>query len=236
MANRLITPIVVVLMLCALLHGCGYRFSVEGPGPRLGSGSAGDDAGPPVRLAIRDFRNRTFHDNLELAYTRAMRQEFSVGSGATIVAGDAQADYVMTGEIVSVSVPSLTFSTRQTREKRVDVVVRVTVARRRTGDVVWTGTATGTADFFVNRAPDVETRQDEIQFNQVLQERALEQAGHDAAENLAAAFWSARTQGVFSPAPSPSSPQSSSTVPPWLDGATGVVASRAGGDVSALRS
>ncbi len=204
------SALVFVLMVLVVLPGCGYQFSMEGPGPRIGGGPDLQTEGPPVRLVIRDLRNRTFQSNLEFVYTRYMREQFAVSSGAQVVAEDAQADYVMTGEIVSVTIPSLTFSAGQMRERRVNVVVRITVAHRQTGQSLWTETATGAGEFFVNRAPDVEARQDQIQFNRVLQDRALEQAGQDVAEMLAAAFWAARDQGVFSQAqtPSPSSEDS----------------------------
>ena len=209
--NGVCSSLVVVLLVLASLVGCGYRFSVEGPGPRIGGGSAPRAEGPSVRLAIQDVANRTFYRDLESAYTDYMRQEFAVGSGAQVVAEAAQADYVIKGEIVSVTVPSLTFSTAQIRESRVHAVVRVTVERRSTGSVLWTKTATGTGEFFVNRAADVEGSQDVIQFNQVLQDRALEQAGQEAMERLAAAFWHAWDQGTFSSAQPSSSRDSSST-------------------------
>ena len=207
--------------------GSGFRLDVacRSPGMRLPifRGRAGpadrggpdlQQEGPPVRLVIRDLLNRTFQSNLEFAYTRYMREQFAVSSGAQVVAEDAQADYVMTGEIVSVTIPSLTFSAGQTRERRVNVVVRITVAHRQTGKSLWTETATGAGEFFVNRAPDVEARQDQIQFNRVLQDRALEQAGQDVAEMLAAAFWAARDQGVFSQAQTPS-PSSEDSLSLW---------------------
>ncbi len=215
--------LIVVSIVLVVLPGCGYRFSVEGPGPRIGGGSVSERAGQPVRLVIRDLRNNTFQSNLEFACTRYLREQFAVSSGAQVVAEDAQADYVMTGEIVSVTVPSLTFSAGQTRERRVNVVVRVTVAHRQTGENLWAETATGTGEFFVNRAPEIEDRQDQIQFNRVLQDRALEQAGQAAAETLAAAFWAARDQGIFSEsrASSPSSENSLSLRERAKAGATG---------------
>ena len=208
------SAMVFVLMLLVVFPGCGYQFSVEGPGPRIGGGPDLQKEGPLVRLVIRDLLNRTFQSNLEFAYTRYMREQFAVSSGAQVVAEDAQADYVMTGEIVSVTIPSLTFSAGQTRERRVNVVVRITVAHRQTGKSLWTETARGAGEFFVNRAPDVEARQDQIQFNRVLQDRALEQAGQDVAEMLAAAFWAARDQGVFSQAQTPS-PSSEDSLSLW---------------------
>ena len=208
------SALVFVLMLLVVLPGCGYQFSVEGPGPRIGGGPDLQKEGPLVRLVIRDLLNRTFQSNLEFAYTRYIREQFAVSSGAQVVAEDAQADYVMTGEIASVTIPSLTFSAGQTRERRVNVVVRITVAHRKTGKSLWTETARGAGEFFVNRAPDVEARQDQIQFNRVLQDRALEQAGQDVAEMLAAAFWAARDQGVFSQAQTPS-PSSEDSLSLW---------------------
>ena len=181
-----------------LISGCGYRFSVEGMGPKVFGGVAGQDDGPLVPLAIRDFLNRTFRSGLGFKYTRYIRQEFAASSGAKVVHDDGQADFVMKGEIVSVSVPTLSFSTTDTREGRVNVVVKVTVEERKTGRIVWSDSATGTAEFFVNRASDTETGQDQLQFNQVLQDRALEQAGQGVAEVLAVDFWDARDQGIFS--------------------------------------
>lgn len=187
-----------VISLNLLMAGCGYRFSVEGMGPRIGGGAV-QASGPLVPLIIRDFLNRTFHSNLEFKYTKYMRQEFAASSGANVVYEDGQADFVMKGEIVSVNVPTVTFSTTQAREGRVNVVVKVTVEDRSTGRIVWRDTGTGTATFFVNQSSNTVTGQDQLQFNQVLQDRALEQAGQNVAEILAADFWDARDLGTFSP-------------------------------------
>lgn len=186
-----------VLILSLLVSGCGYRFTVEGFGPRIGGGGV-EDSRSLVPLTIREFINRTFQSNLEFKYTQYMRQEFAATSGAKVLYDEGQAEFVMKGEIVSVNVPTLTFSTTIARESRVNVVVRVTVENRKTGRIVWSDTATGTAAFYVNQSSDTETGQDQLQFNQVLQDRALEQAGQDVAEILAANFWDARDQGTFS--------------------------------------
>ena len=190
--------VLLAITLPLLLGSCGYRFTVEGVGPQIGGGPT-QDSGPLVPLVIRDFLNQTFHSNLEFKYTKYMRQEFAASSGAKVVYDDAQADFVMKGEIVSVGVPAIAFSTTQARENRVNVVVKVTVENRRTGQIVWSDTGTGTAEFFVNQSSDTETGQDRLQFNQVLQDRALEQAGQNVAETLAADFWDARDVGTFSP-------------------------------------
>ena len=185
-----------------LISGCGYRFSVEGMGPKVGGGVVVQDDGPLVPLFIRDFLNPTLYSGLGFKYTKYMRQEFAASSGAKVVYDDRQADFVLKGEIVSVSAPTLSFSTTAARENRVNVVVKVTVKERTTERVVWSGSATGTAEYFVNQSPDTETGQDQLQFNQVLQDRALEQAGQVVAEILAADFWDARDQGTFEGEPS----------------------------------
>ena len=209
------TVVVMVALSGLLLQGCGYQFAVEGPGPRIGSGAAMmDDEGPVVQLAIQNFHNRTFHRHLEDAYTRYLRQEFTIGSDVRVVTDAARADYVMTGEIVSAAVSALAFSVGETREQHVDVAVSATVTHRQTGDVAWTGTATGTGDFFVNRAADADTRQDEIQFNQALQDRALEQAGQDAAATLAVSFRDAWRHDRFLSVPPSSSDVSPASFPP----------------------
>ena len=176
--------------------GCGYRFSAEGMGPRIGGGVV-QDSRPLVPLDIRDFLNRTFHSDLGFKYTKYMREEFAASSGAKVMYDDGHADFVMKGEIVSVSVPILSFSTTTARESQVNVVVNVTVEERKTGQTVWSDSATGTASFFVNQSSDTETGQDQLQFNQVVQDRALERAGQGVAEILAADFWDARDQGIF---------------------------------------
>ena len=195
--QKYMPTVLYLLFSCSLLgSGCGYKFSVEGTGPRIGGGVVQDN-GPLVPLVIRDLLDRTFYSDLGFKYTKYMRQEFAASSGAKVVYDDGQADFVMEGEIVSVSVPALSFSTTEARESRVNVVVKVTVKERTTGRVVWSDSATGTAEFFVNQSPDTETNQDQLQFNQVLQDRALEQAGQVVAEILAADFWDARDQGIF---------------------------------------
>ena len=195
--SRDASPIILcVVSLSLLVSGCGYRFAVEGMGPRIG-GTSSEATGPLVRLIIREFRSRTLHSNLEFQYTNYMRRAFAASSGATVLDDAGQADFVMRGDIVSVTVPTLVFSTTEARENRVNVVVSVTVEDRKTGRIVWSDSATGTAEFFVNQSSDTETGQDQLQFNQVLQDRALEQAGQDVAERLAADFWNAREHGAF---------------------------------------
>ncbi|MEX0829781.1 MAG: LPS assembly lipoprotein LptE [Nitrospirales bacterium] len=182
------------MMLCALA-GCGYQFTVEGPGPVLGGGAPVAE-GPPVRLTIPTLKNNTFEPNLEFKFTRYLRQALQSAGSATVVEEDLSADFVLEGAIVSAMLPSVAFSQAQTQESRVTVTVAVTVKHRKTGKIRWTQSMTNSAEFFVGASSN--SAASGLQFNRVLQDRALEQAGQAAAEDLADGFFSAREQGKFS--------------------------------------
>jgi len=168
------------LALLALLCGCGYQFRVDGAGPTVGGATAASSpTSPPPRLVVRTLENKSFEPNLETRYTNYLRHEFSSGSGAQIVPEAEAADLVLSGQILSVSVPTLSFSQTTTLESRTEVVVTVKVEETRTKRVVWAQMAKGFSEFFVT--PD-------LQFNRALQNRALEQAGRFIAEDLASRF------------------------------------------------
>jgi hypothetical protein len=172
----------ISFMLCigyALLAGCGYQFHVEGPGPTIGGTPAAASQQPPPRLVIRTLINASFEPNLETRYTNYLRHEFATGSGAQVVPDSEAADLVLTGHILSVIVPTLSFTQTFTLESRTEAVVMVRIEETRTKKPVWIQTAKGTAEFFVT--PD-------LQLNRALQNRAMEQAGRFAASDLAARF------------------------------------------------
>ena len=169
-----------ILACLALLAGCGYQFRVEGAGPTIGSTTAiSSSTSPPPRLVVQTLENKSFEPNLETRYTNYLRHEFSSGSGAQIVTDSEPADLVLSGQILSVFLPTLSFSRTTTLESRTEVVVTVKVEETRTKRVVWTQTVKGASEFFVTS---------DLQFNRVLQNRALEQAGRFIAEDLASRF------------------------------------------------
>lgn len=170
----------VYLVLSLSLSACGYQFRVEGAGPTIGgAATVSSPTSPPLRLVVRTLENRTFEPNLETRYTNYLRHEFSSGSGAQIVPDSEAADLVLSGQILSVSLPTLSFTQTTTLESRAEVIVIVKVEETRTQRVVWTQVAKGASEFYVT--PD-------LQFNRVLQNRALEQAGRFVAEDLASRF------------------------------------------------
>lgn len=166
-------------LVAAMLTGCGYQFRVGGAGPTIGGAPVTTSTEPPPRLAIKTLINNSFEPNLEARYTNYFRDEFSSGSGAQVVSESEAADLVLSGKILSVSLPTLSFSQTTTLESRAEVVVLIRVEEVRSGKIVWTQLAKGGSEFFVT--PD-------LQFNRVLQNRAVEQAGRILAADLASRF------------------------------------------------
>ncbi len=166
-------------LMASTLVACGYQFRVDGAGPTIGGAATPTSTEPPPRLIIRTLLNNSFEPNLEVRYTNYFRDEFSAGSGARVVPESEAADLVLTGQILSVIVPTLSFSQTATLESRTEVVVLVQVEEVRSRKVVWRQLAKGASEFFVT--PD-------LQFNRTLQNRAVEQAGRFVAADLAARF------------------------------------------------
>jgi len=190
------------LLSLLLLTACGYQFRVEGPGPVIGGSSetAAARKGPAPRMTIVNFENHTFEPNLEQRFTQYARHEFETG-GVDVVNDRARADFLLKSQIVSVSAPSLSFNQSTTFEQRVIVTVKATVTDLRQSKDVWTQHSTGASEFFLTN---------DLQFNRVLQNRALEQAGKQIAEDLATRFM-AYLNGEGGPA---ASPAKSDVLPP----------------------
>ncbi|BFU92131.1 MAG: hypothetical protein NTAFB01_33180 [Nitrospira sp.] len=189
----------VSALIASTVAACGYQFRVEGAGPTIGGTSATSSQEPPPRLIIRTLINGSFEPNLETRYTNYLRDEFSAGSGAQVVPESEAADLVLTGQILSVIVPTLSFSRTATLESRTEVVVLARVEDARSKKVVWSQVVKGASEFFITT---------DLQFNRVLQNRAIEQAGRLVAADLAARFLlqletGAFTKQVSTPAPVP---------------------------------
>lgn len=192
-----LSTLVSALMALALV-ACGYQFRVEGAGPTIGGAASTTSKEPRPRLIIRTLINNSFEPNLETRYTNYFREEFSAGSGAQIVSDSEAADLVLTGQILSVLVSTLSFTLTETFERRVEVIVSVRVEGVRSGKMVWTQVAKGASEFFIST---------DLQFNRALQDRAEEQAGRFVAADLAARFLLQLETGGFTkqastPAPS----------------------------------
>lgn len=76
---RLAGPIRWVLIAGLAVTGCGYQFSVDGAGPTIGGGAPLVSQGPPVRVAMRTFKNQSFEPTLEFKYTQYVRRALQSG-------------------------------------------------------------------------------------------------------------------------------------------------------------
>ena len=166
-------------LACLALVGCGYQFRVEGPGPTIGGSASEAPSVPPPRVVIRTLRNATFEPNLETRFTNYLRHEFASGSGAQVVQEGEAAHLLLPRDILYVVVPTLSFTQTATLESRAEVVIALRVEESRTKRLVWSHLAKGQSEFYVTS---------DLQFNRVLQNRALEQAGRYIAEDLASRF------------------------------------------------
>ena len=167
-------------LILVALQGCGYQFTVEGPGPTIGG--APEEMmrrGPAPRLVIQNIDNTSFESQLSQKYTRYLRREFALGSGAEVVSSPESADLLLRGNISSVQIPALSYTKDTTFENRALVTISVSVQDLRTNKVVWRQSATGASEFFITN---------DLQFNRQLQRRAVEQAGEQIAGDLAARF------------------------------------------------
>ncbi len=161
-----------------MLSGCGYQFRVQGAGPTVGGIDATTSRpGPPLRMIIRTFENRTLEANLEIKLTNYMRREFS-GTGTQIVGESDPADVLLTGQVVGILMPTVSFD-QTTFESRIELLLTVKLEEIRSKKVIWTQIVKGTSEFFITT---------DLQFNRVLQNRALEQAGLFAAGDLASRY------------------------------------------------
>ena len=68
------------------------------------------------------WKTKRFEPNLETRYTNYLRHEFSSGSGAQVVPESEAADLVLSGQILSVILPTLSFTQTTTLESRTEVV------------------------------------------------------------------------------------------------------------------
>ena len=174
--------LLAILMLLALVapQGCGYQFTVGGPGATIGGAPAHmRDRGPAPRLVIQNIDNSSFETQLSQKFTRYIRREFAAGSGADVVSSMETADLLLSGNITSVQIPALSYSKDNTFENRALVTISVSVRDLRSNEVVWRQSSTGASEFFLTN---------DLQFNRQLQRRAVEQAGEQIAGDLAARF------------------------------------------------
>jgi hypothetical protein len=179
MRARTLIAFAFVIIELVSMSACGYQFRVAGQGPTIGGGAPTKPQAYTPTLTIVNFQNRSGEPNLETKYAEYTRQEFATGSGTQVITGSGPSDLVLKGQIISVIIPTIAFTLQQTLESRVTVYVQASIENTKTHQTIFAQILTASSEFFVTR---------DLQFNRVLQTRALEQAGQFIAQDLASRF------------------------------------------------
>ena len=123
---KILWQLILVLGLTALIAGCGY--TLAGKSTVINRGQTVD---------VRLFKNRTYQPDIEAKLRQAFISELV--SRGNNVAGDP-ADFVLSGEIVSMSNKSTAFSdVDQAMFYTIVLEVQGELTERRSGKIVWKG-------------------------------------------------------------------------------------------------
>ena len=108
-------------------------------------------------MVVRTFENRTLEANLEIKLTNYMRREFS-GTGTQIVGESEPADLLLTGQVLGITMPTLSFDQTTTFESRIELLLTVKVEEIRSKKVIWTQIVKGASEFFITHRPAIQPR------------------------------------------------------------------------------
>lgn len=104
---RLIPVLAIVLLLCQ----CGYK------NPNVYSG-------PPKTIYLKEWQNRTNELRLDSSIYRTLTMWFQKSGAITTTREKSEADLILAGEIISIELPSLSYSQKNVA-KGVKVRLRV---------------------------------------------------------------------------------------------------------------
>jgi len=115
-----------ILLICALLlSGCGYTF------PHVYEG-------PHRTIYMPTWQNRTNKLGLDMKIYQSLAQWFQKSTAVSLTKEQDRADLVLTGEILSIELPSVSWSNiQEVTGTKVNLFVRYTLKNRATGKVLW---------------------------------------------------------------------------------------------------
>ncbi len=129
MHNRHLAFLILFLVPLLLLSGCGYR------NPYLGSG---DSSRSWQTLHLPVWANRTSQLGLESTFQRSLHSWFKRTPRLRVVPARENADLVLEGEILAISLPGAAFDVNnQAREVSATLVVRYSLRDAGTGAIIW---------------------------------------------------------------------------------------------------
>lgn len=107
-----------------LLGGCGYYF------PH-------DYQGPQRVIYAATWNNRTNKLNLDMRIYQSLSRWFQKTPSVDLTKEKARADYVLSGEIISIDLPTVSWSSNTTSGTKVSLYVRYSLKDLKTGKAVW---------------------------------------------------------------------------------------------------
>lgn len=117
-----ITLLIAVLSLTCVLSSCGYH------NPNIYDG-------PSKKIYIKNWKNRSSKLSLNSDIYRSLNMWFQKSDSLTLVKKAEDADLILAGEVVSLSLPSLSYSSNTTSEVRVHIQVRYVMKDLATGKI-----------------------------------------------------------------------------------------------------
>ena len=115
---------VLLLASLLLLSGCGYYF------PH-------DYQGPPRVIYAATWNNRTNKLNLDMRIYQSLSRWFQKIQSVDLTKEKVGADYVLSGEIISIDLPTVSWSSNTTTSTKVSLYVRYSLKDIKTGKAVW---------------------------------------------------------------------------------------------------
>lgn len=116
------TLLIAMLLLTCLLSSCGYH------NPNIYDG-------PSKKIYVKNWKNRSSKLSLNSNIYRSLNLWFQKSESLTLVKNVEDADLILAGEIVSLSLPSLSYSSNTTSEVRVHLQVRYVAKDLATGKI-----------------------------------------------------------------------------------------------------
>lgn len=128
----------VVLLLCSLCAGCGYRPVVRDVESRFGEGKT---------VSIPIFANKTYKPNLENILLNDLIDEFAKRKGLRVKEMESS-DYTLSGEVLTYGKVAISYTGYDiVKEYRATMTVLATLRKNNNQQVIWRGNLSWSQDF-----------------------------------------------------------------------------------------
>ncbi|CAG37330.1 LPS-assembly lipoprotein LptE [Desulfotalea psychrophila] len=113
----------LILSILLVIGGCGYH-------------NANVYSGPEKAIFLTEWQNKTSNLSLNSDIYRSLLQWFQKSDKIKVVRTGAEADLILAGEIISISLPSMSYTDRTASEVQVVLQVRYVIKDLATGKIL----------------------------------------------------------------------------------------------------